>query len=435
MRSLPDGFVRRKPDARQESAHVEPVFGRGRAARPRRDREPVPLDPTIGFLASSGLHPARLTQAQEEARRLGVTADAALLASGALTADGFYRALARRIGAAFVTGGVRIAPGTNYAMAAAAGSAPLQRWPGGPRWLMAPRGRAIAALLADAEPHALVITTPSRFEALLREAEPQRVAQDAASTLDDAAPRQSARALFPPAALPLVAGLLAAATLIASVDVSVAIAGLFCGLWLCFAVACTHRIHACFASFARQPPAPPLADRDLPTYSVIVALYREARVANDLVAAIERLDYPRSKLDVHFVIECDDDETLRALAARVGDLPYNIVVAPDGKPRTKPRAMNVVLPFARGELLAVFDAEDRPHPQQLRRAAAEFARAPADVACLQARLAIDNGADGPAQALYALDYAGLFAVFNPGLTSVDLPVFLGGSSNHFRAIR
>lgn len=111
---------------------------------------------------------------------------------------------------------------------------------------------------------------------------------------------------------------------------------------------------------------------------------------------------------------------------------YDVIVAPPGMPRTKPRALNVALPFARGTLVAIYDAEDRPDPAQLRKAAAAFANAPDDVACLQARLAIDNGSDGPLQALYALDYAALFAVFNRGLAWCGMPMFLGGTSNHFR---
>ena len=123
------------------------------------------------------------------------------------------------------------------------------------------------------------------------------------------------------------------------------------------------------------------------------------------------------------------------MARVVPGIEYDIIVAPDGHPRTKPRALNVALPFARGKLITIYDAEDRPQPQQLRRAAAAFVAAPNDVACLQARLAIDNEAKGWLQAIYALDYAALFNVLTPGLAFYELPVFLGGSSNHFHRER
>ena len=82
--------------------------------------------------------------------------------------------------------------------------------------------------------------------------------------------------------------------------------------------------------------------------------------------------------------------------------------------RTKPRALNVALPLARGDFV-VYDAEDAPDPRQLRLAVAAFARAPAEVACLQARLAIDNTADTWLTRFFTIEYAALFDVINPGL--------------------
>ena len=173
-------------------------------------------------------------------------------------------------------------------------------------------------------------------------------------------------------------------------------------------------------------------DKDLPVYTIVAPLYRETEVARKLLAALERLDYPRAKLDVKFVVEADDPQTRLALEAC--DLPVwcEIIVAPPGAPRTKPRALNVALPVARGELLTIYDAEDEPDPDQLRRAAGRFALAAPDMACLQARLAIDNSGDSWLAALFALEYAALFDVVNPGIAALGLPMPLGGTSNHFR---
>ncbi|MDE2364239.1 MAG: glycosyltransferase [Hyphomicrobiales bacterium] len=143
-------------------------------------------------------------------------------------------------------------------------------------------------------------------------------------------------------------------------------------------------------------------------------------------------DYPRARLDIKFVVESDDPDTFAALAAVLPGAEYDLIVAPPGLPRTKPRALDIALPFARGRLLAVFDAEDVPEPDQLRRAAARFARAGADLGCVQAHLAIDNAQDNWLTGLYALDYAALFEVINPGLAALDFPMLLGGTSNHFR---
>jgi len=104
-------------------------------------------------------------------------------------------------------------------------------------------------------------------------------------------------------------------------------------------------------------------------------------------------------------------------------------VPPSG-PRTKPKALNVALPFARGSFTVVYDAEDRPEANQLRRAIQAFGAG--NLACVQARLCVDNTADSLLARLYTAEYAGQFDVFLPGIAALHLPLPLGGSSNHFR---
>jgi cellulose synthase/poly-beta-1,6-N-acetylglucosamine synthase-like glycosyltransferase len=101
------------------------------------------------------------------------------------------------------------------------------------------------------------------------------------------------------------------------------------------------------------------------------------------------------------------------------------------QPRTKPKALNFALPFARGTFIVIYDAEDRPQPDQLRLALQAFRDGDERLACVQARLCIDNTADGWLTRLFTAEYAGQFDVFLPGLTAWGLPLPLGGSSNHF----
>jgi cellulose synthase/poly-beta-1,6-N-acetylglucosamine synthase-like glycosyltransferase len=142
-------------------------------------------------------------------------------------------------------------------------------------------------------------------------------------------------------------------------------------------------------------------------------------------------DYPTPKLDIKLVVESDDQETFAALAALKLSARYDVIVAPPGAPRTKPRALNMALAAARGELITVYDAEDRPAPGQLREAVAFFA-ANADVDCIQAALTIGNPSDSWLAEMFAVEYAILFDIFNPGLSALRLPMALGGTSNHFR---
>ncbi len=173
-------------------------------------------------------------------------------------------------------------------------------------------------------------------------------------------------------------------------------------------------------------------DHELPTYSIVVALYRETAAASGLVKSLRALNYPLEKLDIKLVLEADDHETRRTLARLQLGPPFEIVIAPSYGPRTKPKALNAVLPFVRGKFIAVFDAEDRPERDQLRVALEAFTESDERLACVQARLTIDNTADSWLTRVYTAEYAGLFDVFLPGLASWRLPLPLGGSSNHFR---
>lgn len=176
-----------------------------------------------------------------------------------------------------------------------------------------------------------------------------------------------------------------------------------------------------------------LKESELPPYTVIVALYRETKALPHLIRSLSALDYPHEKLEIKLVIEPDDWDMQAALGATDLDSRFEIIVAPAVGPRTKPKALNAALPFSRGTFIAVYDAEDRPEPDQLRRAVQAFAVADDGLACVQARLTIDNSRDSILTRLFTAEYSGLFDVFLPGIAAWRSPLPLGGSSNHFRA--
>ncbi len=176
-----------------------------------------------------------------------------------------------------------------------------------------------------------------------------------------------------------------------------------------------------------------VTDEGLPVYSVLVALHREAAMAPSIVAAMAALDWPRSKLEVFFVCEASDPETVHAVERAIGGEPNFFVIAtPRTDPLTKPKALNFTLPLARGEFLVLYDAEDRPAPNQLRAAFSAFREGSPDLACLQAPLAVRNADDGWFEAMFAIEYDVLFRATLPWLAACDLPIPLGGTSNHFR---
>lgn len=183
---------------------------------------------------------------------------------------------------------------------------------------------------------------------------------------------------------------------------------------------------------AARAPIETHRDTPWPSYSLLVPLYREAAIVPALVRALVRLDYPADRREILFLVEQDDMTTRAALAEDPLPPGSHIVAIPSVGPRTKPKALAYGLSFARGEHVVVFDAEDQPEPDQLKQAAAAFARMPADVACLQARLNVYNARENVLTALFALDFCLWFDALLPGLERFGAPMPLGGSSNHFR---
>ncbi|MEL6690311.1 MAG: glycosyltransferase family 2 protein [Pseudomonadota bacterium] len=181
-----------------------------------------------------------------------------------------------------------------------------------------------------------------------------------------------------------------------------------------------------------DPPYKSLSTRDLPRISVLVALYKETDIAAHLIARLQRLNYPREKLEVLLVTESDDLTTQATLGAT--HLPFWMqhVTVPPGRVKTKPRALNYALDHCTGDIIGVYDAEDAPEPDQLLTVAARFAQVGEEVACLQGRLDYYNPRANWIARCFALEYAAWFRVLLPGLARLRLPVPLGGTTLFFR---
>lgn len=185
----------------------------------------------------------------------------------------------------------------------------------------------------------------------------------------------------------------------------------------------------------------PVADTELPDYSILVPVYREEGQISQLVRALSRLNWPTERLEIFLICEADDTKTVAVCRQEtVGPdrFHFSQISVPVCEPRTKPKALNYVLPLCRGKFVVVYDAEDRPHPLQLREAHDGFAKGGERLACLQAPLAIRNEKEGFLTRLFAIEYLALFDGVLPALAqislqrSIPLPLPLGGTSNHFR---
>ncbi|NDV02024.1 glycosyltransferase [Pseudoroseicyclus tamaricis] len=195
------------------------------------------------------------------------------------------------------------------------------------------------------------------------------------------------------------------------------------------------RLLALFAAPPSRPALPaPVAPAPelLPRVSLFVPLYQEREIAGALLRRLGRLDYPTDRLDLCLILEADDPQTEAALART--DLPPHarVIRVPAGGLRTKPRALNYALTLARGQIIGIYDAEDAPAPDQLRRVAARFATAPPQVGCLQGALDFYNSGSNWVAGCFTLEYAAWFRVLLPGLAALDLPVPLGGTTLFLR---
>ena len=186
------------------------------------------------------------------------------------------------------------------------------------------------------------------------------------------------------------------------------------------------------ASTAIEAEARLMRDDDLPVYTVLVPMFREPEVLPILTAALRRLDYPIARLDIKIVLEEGDHETIDAARALGLEGVFEIIRVPSSQPQTKPKACNYALQFARGEFLVIFDAEDKPEPDQLKKVLAAFRQSPPNTACVQCRLNYYNSDENWLTRMFTLDYSLWFDLMLPGLERLGVPIPLGGTSNHFR---
>ena len=175
-----------------------------------------------------------------------------------------------------------------------------------------------------------------------------------------------------------------------------------------------------------------LGEDELPVFTVLVPMYKEPAMLPMLAQSLRALDYPLGKLDIKLVLEASDHETIE-VASKLGlEGMFEVIRVPPSHPQTKPKACNFALQFARGEFLVIYDAEDRPEPDQLRKVVATFRKSSPNTACLQCSLSYFNSGENWLTRMFTLDYGLWFDQMLPGLERLNIPIPLGGTSNHFK---
>lgn len=399
------------------------------------------LPPDIAFLTGSGFSEGALFKIARAAVECGVYPHEHALSNGFVSEKVYYRELARVCDISFIDDVSSLDFPQNFkneeiGIACRAG---IVRAGSENRefYLTAPCGRDVLLLLARIKEmrslrQSFIVTTPEQFRQALLQKNSVPLLRHTVDELHATRPADSALRSY---------GSLFRILLIVIFAISVSMllrAPLFAPLFgligaAFYLLACYLRILAYGDHIAeRRESLPRLSERDLPVCSVLVPIYKEARLVPQLLDAFAKLDYPRAKLDIIFLIEESDGETAQALNIAKSPPYCRVITVPEGKPRTKPRALQVGLAFVRGEMVTIFDAEDIPHPLQPRHAAAKLHAGGPRLASVQAQLHVENAGDLWLAKQFALEYGALYTVFQTSLAQRGLPILLGGTSNYFR---
>jgi len=276
--------------------------------------------------------------------------------------------------------------------------------------------------------------SPLEFSSTIRSALAEELRYEASDGFADRHPDESARRLLDRGRITQAILLVFPILMIFQLAPQMAFAILVLSMSVYFLGVASLRLFLALAALDRrhQEQHFAIADDQLPIVTILAPLFREAHALPGLIAAINRLNYPPEKLDVKLLLEACDVETLREAQSLRLDNRFDIVIAPQSHPQTKPKACNYGLACARGELIVIYDAEDEPEVDQLRIAAEIFNGGDESLACLQARLNYYNPDENWLTRLFTIEYCLWFDHFLPALDRLGAPVPLGGTSNIFR---
>ncbi len=426
-----------KPDntPRERLQHLVQALGQIAQARQARLAH---IEPQIAFLTRYGVPDNLLLAAQERARRIGTSPERVIINLGLIAEESYLDLFADEFGFYRVSSATRILSTSALNEAIGLRFMPAMPVPGTTQArsnMIVPGPASLKFLMSgQSQPFRRCwhLASMREFESLVLLDAGLDLMEDVTHARLDRAGQVSASAGLSHGHIVVASAVALITTLFClyAPQAGFIFLSLFAGL--AFFAVISVRLMAAMNSTPVFHPAKRLSDADLPIYTIMVALYRETRVVSKLCKTLRSLDYPPEKLDIKFILEADDPETLWAIMSQQLPSRFSTLIVPDGQPRTKPRALNLGLAFAQGSFVTIYDAEDEPDPQQLRRAVERFAAADERLACLQASLVPDNAEDGLLQALFTLEYATLFDVIKNGLSNLSLPIPLGGTSNHFR---
>ncbi|WP_168456255.1 glycosyltransferase family 2 protein [Wolbachia endosymbiont of Ctenocephalides felis wCfeJ] len=212
----------------------------------------------------------------------------------------------------------------------------------------------------------------------------------------------------------------------------------YCALMFMFVIGCSSylfkfitTVFSLYGTSDRKIDCDKVNKKGFPIYTILLPAFKENAVIEQLIKNIESLDYPKSKLDVKLLIENDDQEMLAALEEHTLPQYFEVIKVPHSLPRTKAKSCNYAMSSVEGKYVVIYDADDKPDPLQLKKALIEFNKGDSKLACVQAKLNYYNYDYSFLTKSFSLEYMNWFQYLLPGFQKMNMPIPLGGSSNHF----
>jgi cellulose synthase/poly-beta-1,6-N-acetylglucosamine synthase-like glycosyltransferase len=184
----------------------------------------------------------------------------------------------------------------------------------------------------------------------------------------------------------------------------------------------------------RSPATPAVPRAELPPVTVQLPLYNERHVAERLIDTVVALDYPGDRLQIQ-VLDDSTDETTRLVEARAAhhrkqgvDIAVHHRTERTG---SKAGALAAAMPEVRGDFIAIFDADFRPHPDYLLRTVPHLMDDP-ELGMVQARWSHLNADYSPLTQVQALALDGHFVVEQTARSRAGLPMHFNGTAGVWR---
>ncbi|WP_225416091.1 glycosyltransferase [Wolbachia endosymbiont of Brugia malayi] len=150
---------------------------------------------------------------------------------------------------------------------------------------------------------------------------------------------------------------------------------------------------------------------DFPIHTILLPTFEKSAIIEQLIESIESLDYPRSELEVEFLIESNNQEMLTAIEKHTLPQYFEVMKVPLFLPKIKARLYNYAMSLVRGKYVVMYDVDDKLDPLQLKKTLIEFDRDNDELSCVQARLNYYNHNHNFLTKSFSLKYMSCFRTY------------------------